>query len=79
MKSITEKEIGRINELYHKQKAGTLTPEEAAEQAQLRKDYIAAIRASLRGSLETVKSQEPDGTMIDVKERHDKKYPGGEH
>lgn len=76
---ITQKDIDRINELYHRQKAGTLTAEEAKEQAALRKAYIEAIRASLRGTLETVKIQEPDGTLIDVKERHDKKYPGGVH
>lgn len=65
--------IARINELYHKQKAGTLTVEEKEEQAQLRKDYIAAIRASLRGNLEVMQIQNPDGSIVDVKKRHDKK------
>lgn len=76
---ITQKDIDRINELYHKEKAGTLTSEEAEEQAGLRKAYIEAIRANLRGTLETVKIKEPDGTIVDVKERHDKKYPGDSH
>ena len=79
MRQITDKEIARINELYHKQKKGTLTPAEKSEQEILRKDYIAAIRASLRGELESVKIQQPDGTMVDVKERHDEKDPGGIH
>lgn len=69
---MTEK-ITRINELYHKQKAGTLTEEEKREQAQLRSDYIKAIRASLRGNLETLQIQNPDGSVVDVKKRHDKK------
>lgn len=64
-------DIERINELYGKQKAGTLTPEEVEEQSRLRHEYIAAIRANLRGSLETVKIQQPDGTIIDVKKRHE--------
>lgn len=79
MRMMTEKDIARINELYHKQKAGTLTEEEAKEQAELRRAYIQAIRTNLRGSLESVKIQQPDGTLIDVKERHDRKYPGGTH
>lgn len=31
-----QKDIERINELYHKKKAGTITPEELEEQAGLR-------------------------------------------
>ncbi len=79
MRLVTDADLARINELYHKQKAGTLTPEEAVEQAELRKAYIAAVRASLRGTIESVKIQNPDGTLIDVKERHDKKFPGNKH
>ncbi len=67
-------QIERINELYRKQKAGTLTEEERMEQSQLRSAYLQAIRANLRGTLETVKIQNPDGTIIDVKKRHDEKY-----
>ncbi len=69
-----QKDIDRINELYHKKQAGTITPEELEEQARLRKAYIMAIRENLRGSIETMKIQNPDGTMIDVKKRHDDKY-----
>ena len=76
---ITEQDIKRINELYHKQKAGTITPEEKEEQTALRIAYIAAIRENLRGSLEQIRIQEEDGTVTDVKERHDRKYPGGTH
>ncbi len=67
-------QIERINELYRKQKAGTLTEEERLEQHQLRSAYLQAIRANLRGTLETVKIQNPDGTIVDVKKRHEEKY-----
>lgn len=68
-------DIARINELYHKSKTKEgLTEAEKVEQQKLRKEYIQAMRANLRGSLESIKIQNPDGTMIDVKKRHDKKY-----
>ena len=37
---ITDKDIERINELYHKSKDTGLTPEEKEEQARLRGRYI---------------------------------------
>lgn len=70
---VTEKTLERINELYHKSKAEGLTDAELAEQKQLRADYVKAFRENLRGQLETIKIQNPDGSMIDVKERHDAK------
>ena len=70
---IDQKMIDRINELYHKKQSTGLTPEEEAEQAHLRGAYIRAFRENLRGSLETIKIQNPDGTIIDVKKRHDEK------
>ena len=39
----------------------------------LRKEYVAAFRNNLRGTLETIKIQNPDGSIIDVKQRHDEK------
>ena len=50
-----------------------LTKEEAEEQIRLRKEYVAAFRNNLRGTLETIKIQNPDGSIIDVKQRHDEK------
>ena len=38
-----------------------------------RKEYVAAFRNNLRGTLETIKIQNPDGSIIDVKQRHDEK------
>ena len=79
MKKITQKDIDRINELYHKEKAGLLSPEEKEEQAALRMAYVAAVRENLRGSLERIRILEPDGSITDVKERHDRKYAGRRH
>lgn len=70
---VSESDLDRINELYKKSKAEGLTKEETAEQKMLREAYIQAFRNNLRGQLETIKIQNPDGSMIDVKERHDKK------
>ena len=71
---MTEKDIERINELYHKKEAGTITPKELEEQAKLRKAYIEAFKRNMRGQLETITIQYPDGSKVKVKDRHDKKY-----
>lgn len=60
------KQIDRINTLYHKSKSVGLTPEEKKEQEMLRKEYIAAIRANLRGTLNQISIKEPDGTITDL-------------
>ena len=41
-----EEKIKRINELYHKSQAEGLTEEEKAEQAALRAEYVANVRAN---------------------------------
>lgn len=73
---ITDKDIARINELYHKSKNEGLTPEEKDEQARLRGEYIAAVRKNLRANLENMSIQNPDGTIEPVKGRRkpSKKY-----
>lgn len=70
---VTQKDLDRINELYHKSQAEGLTEAELLEQKELRRAYIEAFRANLRGSLESIKIQNPDGSIIDVKKRHDEK------
>jgi uncharacterized protein YnzC (UPF0291/DUF896 family) len=70
---VTQETINRINELYRKSKAEGLTADEAKEQKELRAEYVKAFRENLRGTLDTIKIQNPDGTMIDVKKRHDEK------
>ena len=62
--------IARINELYHKSKNGGLTQEETKEQVQLRAEYIAAIRANLRGTLNQVQILNPDGTVTDLSKKN---------
>lgn len=69
---MTAQQIERINELYHKSQSVGLTPEEKEEQTRLRQEYIAAIRANLRGTLNNISIQEKDGTITDL----GKKYGG---
>lgn len=58
-----EKEkINRINELAKASKERTLSEDELAEQAALRKEYIAEFRASFGGILNNTVIQRPDGT-----------------
>ncbi len=66
---MTEQEIQRINELYHKAKAEGLTTEEVVEQANLRQVYIRTIRENLRGHLENISIQEADGTITPLRRK----------
>lgn len=59
--------IDRINELAHKQKAEGLTPEEKAEQAVLRKEFLAAIRADLKRSLDNIDFVDEEGNVTPAK------------
>ena len=63
---ITEEDIKRINELYHKSQAEGLTDEEKEEQQNLRKAYIEAMRGNVRAQLENIVIQRPDGTREKV-------------
>lgn len=47
-----QKKIDRINELARKSKTVGLTEEEMAEQAALRREYVAAVKASLTAQLD---------------------------
>ena len=72
---ITDAEIARINELYKKPKSDEgLTEAEKAEQKELRTRFVASFRANLKSQLDTIKIQKEDGTLIDLKERHQNKY-----
>lgn len=66
---INEAVIARINELYHKSKDSGLTPEEAIEQAELRKEYVSAMRRNLRGTLNQVSILNPDGSVTELKNK----------
>lgn len=65
--------IDRINELARKKKSVGLTNEELAEQKQLREQYVAEFRASLRGQLDNMVIEHPDGTTVNVKDMRKKK------
>lgn len=66
--------IKRINELYHKSQAEGLTEDERREQAELRSEYIANVRANLRGQLDNVNIQELDGSITNLGEKYGKKH-----
>lgn len=68
-----DERLKRINELAKKQKEGSLTSEEVAEQKALREAYIKDFRASLRGQLDSMVIQYPDGTRVNVKDMKNKK------
>ena len=51
---MTEERIARLNELARKKKTIGLTEEEKQQQAMLRQEYLAAIRASLEAQLDNV-------------------------
>lgn len=58
-----QSKIDRINELARKAKTPEgLTPEETAERAVLRREYIDAYKRSLTAQLDNTYIQYPDGT-----------------
>lgn len=67
---MNETRIKRINELYHKSQAEGLTAAEKEEQAKLRAEYLADIRANLRGQLNQIDVIQPDGTIENLGEKY---------
>lgn len=67
-----ESKLARINELYKKSKESSLTEQEKEEQAQLRSEYIQAVRNNLRGTLNNISLLNPDGTVTELakKDKH---------
>ena len=70
-----EETIQRINKLYHKSQKEGLSEEEKQEQKQLRQVYIDSVKNNLRGQLENMEIERPDGTIEKVtkKSRDDKR------
>ena len=66
-----EKKLKRINELARKSKAEGLTRAEQEEQAELRREYIEAVRMNLKAQLDNIK--EKDGSVTNLGERYGKK------
>jgi len=52
VKALEQKKIDRINELAHIAKERELTEDEQQERAQLRREYIDSVKASLVGHLD---------------------------
>lgn len=70
MQFVTQQDLDRINELFHKSKTPAgLTPAEKNEQAELRQKYIAAVRASLRSNLDNIDIKEDDGSVTNLGDR----------
>ena len=57
---MTNEKIARINELARKSRAQGLTEQERAEQAALRREYIDAMKRSLKVQLDSTVLVEPD-------------------
>lgn len=67
---MNQEKIDRINTLYHKSQSVGLTEEEKQEQEKLRKEYIAAIRANMRGTLNSISIREKDGSITDLGKKY---------
>ena len=70
---ITDEKLARINELARKAKAEGLTSAETKERDVLRREYIEAVRANLRGQLNNINIQELDGSIKNLGEKYGKK------
>ena len=66
---MTEERIARLNELARKKKTIGLTEEEKVEQAMLRQEYLAAIRASLTAPLDNVYYVDDQGNEQKLKKK----------
>lgn len=73
---MTEEKILRINELARKSKSQGLTPEEKAEQQTLRQEFLQSVRNNLKQQMDNIDIVEPDGTIVNLGERHRRKNNG---
>lgn len=65
--------LARINELARKSKAEGLTEAERQEQAELRREYIEAVRRNLRGQLDNIDIVNKEGKIENLGEKYGKK------
>ena len=70
---MSELNLDRINELARKSKADGLTEAELQEQKELRQRYIEAVRRNLRGQLDNITIVNPDGSTVNLGEKHKNK------
>ena len=71
--------IDRINALAHKQKSVGLTEEEKVEQAKLRREYLDAVKGSLRAHLNNIDIKEKDGSITNLGEKYGRKKIQGNY
>ena len=71
---ITDADIKRINELYHKSKSEGLTPDEKQEQVKLREAYIESVRANMRSQLNNIDMEQKDGSIVNLGEKYGAKF-----
>ena len=64
-----QKKIDRINELARKARAEGLTPEEEAERAVLRREYIDSVVGDLKGHLDNVYFVDEKGNEEKLKKK----------
>ena len=64
-----QKKIDRINILAKKSREAELTPEEKAEQQELRAEYIAAFRKNLTNTLENTYLMDENGNKTKLKQK----------
>ena len=64
---MTKEKIARLNALAQKSRSQCLTEQEKAEQAALRREYIDAMKRSLKAQLDSTVLVEPDGTRRPLK------------
>ena len=67
---MTDQKIARINELAKKKREQGLTDKEAAEQQELRREYIQSVRRNLEAQLGTIVVQEQDGSRHKLEKKH---------
>ncbi|HHU02319.1 MAG TPA: DUF896 domain-containing protein [Christensenellaceae bacterium] len=68
---MNKEKIAKINELYKKQKEGTLTSEEKELQTELRAEYIKAFRENLKSQLDNTYILREDGTKEKLAQKAD--------
>lgn len=68
---MTDQKIARINELAKKKREQGLTDKEAAEQQELRREYIQSVRRNLEAQLGTIVVQEQDGSRHKLEKKHE--------
>jgi uncharacterized protein YnzC (UPF0291/DUF896 family) len=61
---VTPEKIKRINELARKAKSVGLDDREKQEQDTLRKEYVQAVRSSLKANIHSLKIVDEDGTVL---------------